>query len=73
MEEEPKVEMVMPAQILDGLQGPISSVQALPAAMCHTTTWSLTKSFIFLGGTLENVNGRVRLHVIVSYVIPRVF
>ena len=73
MEEENKVDMVMPAQMLYGLQGPISSVQALPAAMCRTTTWSPTKSFISLGGTLEDVNGRVRLHVIVSYIISRVF
>ena len=65
--------MVMPAQMLDGLQGPISSVQGALAVMYRTITWSLTKSFIFLGGTLEDVNGRVRLHIIVSYVISRVF
>lgn len=44
-----------------------------PVEMPLITTWNLTKPFIFLGGTLEDVNGRVRLHVIVSYVISRVF
>ena len=38
-----------------------------------TTTWNLTKSFISLCGPLEDVNGGVRLHIVVSYVISRAF
>jgi hypothetical protein len=65
MEEEHKVERVMPAQMLDGLQGPISSVQGVLAVTNHITTCSLTLPFTSLNGPLENVNDFVRFHVVV--------
>lgn len=34
----------------------------------HTTTWSLTKLSISLCGPLEDINRRIGLHIVVSYV-----
>ena len=36
-----------------------------------TTTWNLTKSFISLCGPLEDVNGGIRLHIIVRGIITK--
>ena len=53
---EPKVGVVMPAKVLDGLKEPISSVQGVLAVTNHITTCSLTLPFTSLNGPLENVN-----------------
>ena len=42
---------------------------ATPVIISPTTTWSLTKSSIFLCGPLEDVNDGIGLHIVVRYII----